>query len=225
MNGYPDGWWFAAGAILGAAVGSKVVYWLQYPAYVLANFPEPTALLCGKTIVGGFLGGMIGVEYAKKRIGLSSSTGDLFVFPLLLGTMTGRVGCFFAGLDAHTYGNPTQLPWGVDFGDGVFRHPTQLYEIVFLVGLWLMLTRVRPRLRQAGDLLKLFMISYLTFRVFIEFLKPPHGEILLDNVASRPAAFLYGGLLTGIQVASLLGLFYFGPHQRRIARELTWQPH
>ena len=27
-----------------------------------------------------------------------------------------------------TYGTPTALPWGVDFGDGVPRHPVQLYE-------------------------------------------------------------------------------------------------
>lgn len=27
----------------------------------------------------------------------------------------------------------TTLPWGIDFGDSLLRHPTQLYEIVFLV--------------------------------------------------------------------------------------------
>lgn len=40
----------------------------------------------------------------------------------------GRLGCFFAGLPDYTYGVPTDLPWGVNFGDGVPRHPVQLYE-------------------------------------------------------------------------------------------------
>ena len=48
----------------------------------------------------------------------------------------GRIGCFLAGLADMTYGTPTTLPWGRDFGDGIGRHPVQLYEspamLVFL---------------------------------------------------------------------------------------------
>ena len=33
-----------------------------------------------------------------------------------------------AGLDDFTYGTPTSLPWAHDFGDGISRHPVQLYE-------------------------------------------------------------------------------------------------
>ena len=223
LHGHPGRLWVAVGALLGAVVGAKAIYWLQYPTDVFSSFLDPAALIEGRTVVGGFLGGILGVEYVKKRVGLETLTGDIFVFPLLLGTMIGRVGCFFAGLDDHTYGNPTQLPWGVDFGDGVFRHPTQLYEIIVLGGLWSMLAHLRRQLRQPGDLFKLFMSSYLTFRVFIEFIKPPHGQVFTDSVASPPPAFLYGGLLTGIQVASLVGLLYYGPQQRRIVRDLTWR--
>jgi prolipoprotein diacylglyceryltransferase len=45
----------------------------------------------------------------------------------------GRIGCFLTGLADNTYGTPTGLPWGVDFGDRIHRHPTQLYEIAFLM--------------------------------------------------------------------------------------------
>jgi prolipoprotein diacylglyceryltransferase len=48
--------------------------------------------------------------------------------PLAIGIAVGRLGCFFAGLDDFTYGTPTTLPWGHDFGDGIARHPVQLYE-------------------------------------------------------------------------------------------------
>src|SRR5258708_36630797 len=60
------------------------------------------------------------------------STGDLCVYPLIFGQCVGRIGCFLTGLDDHTHGNFTSLPWGVNFGDGP-RHPTQLYEILFLL--------------------------------------------------------------------------------------------
>ena len=54
--------------------------------------------------------------------------------------------CFLAGLHDDTYGLPTAAPWGMDFGDGIPRHPTQLYEIavVLPLGLALMLQTQAP---------------------------------------------------------------------------------
>jgi phosphatidylglycerol:prolipoprotein diacylglycerol transferase len=43
-------------------------------------------------------------------------------------------GCFFSGLTDHTHGCPTAVPWGHDFGDGVPRHPVQLYESAAMAG-------------------------------------------------------------------------------------------
>ncbi len=54
------------------------------------------------------------------------------VFPLLLGLGIERVGCFFSGFEDGTFGTATALPWGINFGDGVACHPTNLYEIMFL---------------------------------------------------------------------------------------------
>ncbi|MCX6903351.1 MAG: prolipoprotein diacylglyceryl transferase, partial [Verrucomicrobia bacterium] len=90
-------------------------------------------LIGGKTIVGALLGGWVGVALAKRRLGIGHPSGDVYVFPVILGMCVGRVGCFLAGLEDHTYGIATSLPWGVNFGDGISRHPTQLYEIVFLL--------------------------------------------------------------------------------------------
>ncbi len=44
-----------------------------------------------KTIVGGLLGGILGVEIAKKLVGIKHSSGDLFCFPIILGIMIGRI--------------------------------------------------------------------------------------------------------------------------------------
>ena len=153
-------------------MGSKLVYWLADPALTLAHWYDPYYLVGGKSIVGGLVGGLIAVEWAKRRLGVTRATGDLFAVPLATGIAIGRIGCFLTGLDDHTHGLPTDLPWGVDYGDDLLRHPTQLYEIAFLLPLaaWLFwLTRWPHR---EGDVFKTFMIGYLGFRFWLEFLKP-----------------------------------------------------
>ena len=124
--------WIIVGAVLGAAAGSKLLALAESFHQFWPHRADPRAWLAGKTIVGGLMGGWIGVEIVKKRLGIRRSTGDLFVFPLIIGMAVGRIGCFLTGLEDHTYGVATSLPWGVDFGDGVLRHPTQLYDIVVL---------------------------------------------------------------------------------------------
>jgi prolipoprotein diacylglyceryltransferase len=163
--------WVLVGCVFGALVGSKVLAWGESPLEYWDRRMNPAAWLGGRTIVGGLLGGWVGVEIAKKRLGLTRSIGDLFVFPLILGIAIGRIGCFLTGLPDHTHGVHTSLPWAVDFGDGP-RHPTQLYEITFLIVLAIALNlRARRPLRD-GELFRWFMLGYLAFRFAIEFIKP-----------------------------------------------------
>ncbi|MDF2629183.1 MAG: diacylglyceryl transferase [Symbiobacteriaceae bacterium] len=187
-------WWVVAGATVGAALGSKVLYWFEQPALTLAHLTDLTYLMAGKSIVGGLLGGLAGVELTKKWIGESRSTGDLFVIPLAAGMAIGRIGCFLTGLADHTHGVVTALPWGVDFGDGIARHPTQLYEMAALAAIALWAGARRRTAVQSGDIFKGFMILYLLFRFGVELIKPD----------PRP----YLGL-SGIQVACVGGLLYY----------------
>src|SRR5262245_21083513 len=143
---------------VGALAGSRLLAWLDGAAD-------------GKTIVGGILGGWIAVEIAKRALGIRRPTGDAFVLPLMSAMAVGRVGCFLAGLSDGTYGSPTSLPWGVNLGDGVSRHPVQLYEIVFLLVCGAAFIRLRPRLR-TGESFLLFVAAYCAFRFGIDFLKP-----------------------------------------------------
>jgi phosphatidylglycerol:prolipoprotein diacylglycerol transferase len=185
-----------AGAIVGAALGSKVLYWLEDPVETMQRWKDVVYMTEGKTIVGGLLGGLIGVEIAKKIIGWTRSTGDDFAIPLIVGMAIGRVGCFLTGLSDHTHGTETTWITGIDFGDGVLRHPTQLYEIVFLLALGAFLIDVRKRKRglQEGALFQYFMIGYLAFRLLIDFIKPvPHPYLFLNNV----------------QLAAIAGLVYY----------------
>ncbi|WP_154640152.1 prolipoprotein diacylglyceryl transferase [Lewinella sp. W8] len=166
------------GAALGALIGSRVFGWLEHPAGLVgADF---MTIMNAKTIMGGLFGGLVGVEWTKKLIGEKESSGDLFTFPIILGLIIGRVGCFLSGVNEFTYGSPTASLFGMDLGDGVLRHPIALYEIVFLVALFWFL-RVLQRRRAdlpSGALFQYFMVAYFGFRFGIEFLKPNEFFVL-----------------------------------------------
>jgi prolipoprotein diacylglyceryltransferase len=201
--------WIGVAAICGAALGAKLGYWIEDPRNAFADFPDWRHLLEGKTIVGALLGGLIGVEAIKRVIGAQGSSGDAFALPLIVGIAIGRVGCFLAGLDDHTYGNPTALPWAVDYGDGVPRHPTQLYEIAFLLALATLLHYQRRAFDRDGDNFRAFMIAYLGFRFMIDFMKP--------------VPFAYLGFLSGIQLMCVAGLLYYHRDLSRLARIVAWE--
>jgi phosphatidylglycerol:prolipoprotein diacylglycerol transferase len=181
------------GAAAGAFIGSHVVGVLENPA-LLSRF-SIIYFMGNKTIVGGMLGGLIGVEFTKKQIGVTVSSGDLMVYPLMLAMIIGRTGCFLAGLEDGTYGIASRLPWTIDFGDGIRRHPTNLYEILFWLMLLIALKVFEKRNHFAdGARFKLFMVSYLLFRFLVEFIKPDYF-------------FSFG--LSVIQLVCIAGILYY----------------
>lgn len=185
--------WIFIGAAAGAFIGSHLLGVLERPAE-LAHF-NLLMWYSNKTILGGLLGGLIGVETTKKLIGVNRSSGDLLVFPLLVSMAIGRLGCHFAGLDDGTHGLPSNLPWAMDFGDGIRRHPVNLYEIFILSAIACYLWwRERKTPLPEGMRFKIFLITYMLWRFFAEWLKPVWW-------------FPFG--LTSIQMACLAGLFYY----------------
>ncbi|MDR7297346.1 prolipoprotein diacylglyceryltransferase [Pelomonas aquatica] len=191
----PGNFGVLVGMLLGAAIGNKLVFLIERPDVALAIWQHATLTFPGQSVVGGLLGGLIGVEIAKKFTGQTRSTGDAMVLPIAVGLAIGRVGCFLAGLHDDTYGLPTTLPWGVDFGDGMPRHPTQLYEIAVVLALGL--TLHRARFAAPGLAFKLFLSAYLLWRFAVEFLKPV------------PIAYPLG--LSGIQWTCLVALAAYTP--------------
>lgn len=159
-------------AIVGAAVGSKLLSWLEDPVALFSHPHLLDYLASGRTIVGGLLGGTLAVEWIKSKTGVRHRTGDLFALPLTLAIATGRIGCFMAGLTDHTYGFQTALPWGVDFGDGIARHPTQIYEMLFMLLLAIWIKHLKSIPHREGDLFRTFLVGYLAFRFAVDFLKP-----------------------------------------------------
>ncbi len=200
------------GCVLGAAIGNKAVFWVEMPMLWTDAAANWRALASGQSIVGGLLGGLVGVEVAKKLHGITRSTGDQFVLPLVAGTVVGRIGCFLAGLNDGTYGLPSTLPWAMDFGDGIPRHPTQLYDMLFVLAVGGLLWRWRkPLSRENGLAFKLYLSAYLFWR------------LLVDGI--KPLPYDYGFGLSGIQLVCIAALLCYLPGMlRQLRRSHTHVP-
>lgn len=187
--------WILVGATFGAFFFSRLVGALEEP---VAFFNSPHPLLyfyANKTIIGGLLGGLLMVEVTKKIIGERSSSGDLFTYPLILAIIIGRIGCFTSGVYEQTYGEVTNFIFGMDLGDGLKRHPVALYEITFMLLLWMVLLKIEKKAKLvSGCRFQIFMIAYLTFRFCMQLIKPQYAYFL--------------GMGT-IQLVCIIGLLYY----------------
>ncbi len=182
------------GAIFGALFFSRLIGFLENP---VVHWEQGwIAILNNKTIMGGLFGGLLGVELAKKIIGEKQSSGDLFTLPIIIGIIIGRIGCFLAGIKEFTYGIQTDFFTGMNLGDGLHRHPIALYEVGFLIILFLIIKKLKQGSLpfKNGDYFKVFMVSYFAFRFLIELIKPN-------------TFFVFG--LSSIQLLCLLCLVYY----------------
>ncbi|WP_235921057.1 prolipoprotein diacylglyceryl transferase family protein [Foetidibacter luteolus] len=187
--------WVLIGAVFGAVLGSRLIGGLENVPQMMAAKNKLFYFYQNKTVLGGFLGGLLGVELAKKLIGEKTSSGDLFAYPMILALIIGRIGCFSMGIYEETYGLPTSLPWGMHLGDNQPRHPVCLYETLYLLLLWAALVQLEKRyILQNGARFKLFLISYCMFRFLLDFIKPHYS---------------FGIGLSTIQLTALAGLVYY----------------
>lgn len=185
----PLAWWqklaIGVGGFCGAMIGAKLPFALADWSGLVSGavwFSD------GKTIMCGIVGGYFGVELAKWTLDIRVKTGDTFAVPVAVAVAIGRLACFVGGC---CYGAPTSLPWGVCFaraGDALPRHPTQLYEAGFHLGMAGLLFAFQQQGRFRGQLIKLYILSYLAYRFLTEFIRP------------EPQVFLG---LTGYQWAAL----------------------
>lgn len=187
--------WIIIGAIFGSTIGSRLIGGLEDFNQLQIADNKLVHFYLNKTVLGGFLGGLFGVELIKKIIKEKSSSGDLFTYPMILGLIIGRIGCFSMGVFEETYGITTTFFTGMNLGDNKLRHPVTLYEIGFLILLWIVIIQFEKKyVFTHGFRFKIFMITYILFRLFLDFIKPHYT--------------LFIGLST-IQITSLIGLLYY----------------
>lgn len=181
--------WIFLGAMIGALIGSRLIAAFENPQELsqltLLKFYQ------GKTVAGGFFGGLFGVELIKKIIGEKTASGDLYVYPILVALIIGRIGCFGMGITEPTYGIETSFFTGMNLGDGKFRHPVALYEITFLLLLIFLFYLIRKKDFINGDKFKLFMLFYFLYRFLVEFIKPNNSLIFGFSVIHLISIFIF----------------------------------
>lgn len=155
------------------ALGGVIGAWLMGSLNTLGS-AHPTL---SHSIAGALAGAIIAVELWKWRHHATETTGAAFVLPITLGIVVGRWGCLFAGLADGTYGVPTTLPWAVNLGDGIGRHPVQIYESLSMLLFALIYLHALKRGWQwpweYG--FQVMIIVYAVQRFIWEFFKPyPH---------------------------------------------------
>ena len=155
-------------ALIGGAIGAKLLVIILYWNQVIASFPDLSILLSGRSIVGGLIGGFLAVLFIKHKLKIKGKRGNIFAPAIAIGVAIGRIGCFLRGC---CYGTETSLPWGVNFGDGISRHPTEIYEAIFMFGMFFYLKWRNSKNPAPGSSFKILIVAYFTFRFLIEFIR------------------------------------------------------
>lgn len=192
---------FLVGAIavlVGARLGhviSSLGYYLSFPSQIIAVWNG------GMAFHGGFIGLLVaGWWFANRKKILFYDLADIAVIPVALALAFGRVANF---LNGEFYGTPTNLPWGVKFGNvPEFRHPVQIYEsiknfAIFAV-LWQLQRQQKWKLPK-GTLFWSFVFLYGSIRFFLEFVKfvPDYAfGLSWGQFWSIPMAVVGGCMLT-----------------------------
>ena len=170
-------------ALVGSSIGSKL-------PIIIANykifFEKPALFLSGRSILGGFIGGLAGVLIIKKVLKVKGKYGNNIAPAAALGIAVGRIGCLMKGCCYGKIGS-----FGIDFGDGNLRYPTQIFEIIFHLIAFLLLNHYKNKIQRQGILFTYYVISYFIFRFFTEFIR--ESQIVYLN-------------LTLYQIISILGI-------------------
>jgi phosphatidylglycerol:prolipoprotein diacylglycerol transferase len=130
----------------------------------------------GLTIYGAILGAVLGTWiYSKFRPFNYGYGADLVAPGIILAQAIGRVGCTINGC---CYGTATSLPWAIGYthpdsvGFGVSGvHPTQVYEIIFLLLLFGVIMLLKGRLKPDGSLFLVYLGGYSLWRFGIDFIR------------------------------------------------------
>jgi phosphatidylglycerol:prolipoprotein diacylglycerol transferase len=121
---------------------------------------------------------------------------DVVTPSVALAYVFGRLGCFMNGC---CYGKPTPLPWGVQFPGNHETHPThvhpsQLYDSLLSLTLYLGLAWLYRRKKFDGQVFAVYLMSYAFLRSFIEFFRGDYPSYILGWIT--PAQLISALTLT-----------------------------
>ena len=191
-------------SVLGGIIGGRIIYILVYfPSYFIKNPYKIFAVWeGGMSIHGGIVGGVISLFlFCKFKKWNFWKITDVIVIALALGMFFGRIGNF---VNYELVGRETDSIFGFDFGDGVKRHPSQLYDATknLLIFFTLFFIAKKEKKLSPGILSGIFLITISLSRFFVEFFREPDpqigflpGQLSMGQYLSFIVFFLGGFLL------------------------------
>jgi phosphatidylglycerol:prolipoprotein diacylglycerol transferase len=158
-------------AMIGGVLGSKLYFAIDESIRGGHSFASLLLSRAGITWYGGLIGGTILVVVATRIHKIPTRVvASCVATAAPFGQACGRIGCFLVGDD---YGRSTDRPWGVAFPEGapptaVPVHPTQLYEVAWLLVVGALLWKRR---RASPFLFGEYLMCAAVGRFAIEFLR------------------------------------------------------
>ncbi len=157
--------------VLFGLLGARIFYVVSNLKYYLDNPKEIFMLTHGGLIFyGGALSGLLAAYvFLNMRKAEFLKIADVVVPYIALAHSIGRIGCFFNGC---CWGKPTGLWWKVTYpGTTLAVHPTQLYESILLLALFVFLKTLRKKSKFTGQVFLSWCMFYGFIRFLIEFLR------------------------------------------------------
>ena len=191
--------WLLIGSIVGARFVYVTTYWQQ--EFASQPFSEIFMLQHGGLVYyGGLIGATVaGFVYLTWKKLPVWKIADILAPSIALGSLFGRIGCLLNGC---CYGRACDLPWAIHFPishetHGAALHPTEVYDALLNLILYLALAWLFRRKKFDGQILALYFIGYAICRSTAEFFR---GDYPIDHIHAG---------LTSAQVVSI-GIFAAG---------------
>ncbi len=192
-------WVFILGVIVGGRLGYVLFYNLPY--FLENPFKIPAIWDGGMSFHGGLIVSFaVGYFFCKKHKIRFLDLADLVVIPGSLALTFTRIANFInRELVGRVIENP-KLQWlGVDFGDGILRYPSQLFQSAAALILFLILLLIFTRKPQRGILTFNYLAFYGLFRVITEFFRAPDPQVgFILKYFTLGQLFSFVMFLTGI---------------------------
>ena len=200
------------GLLTGTLIGAKLGFWMHYPGVWLGAAASPWFAASGLSVPGACAGGVLGLAFAARAH--APALADRLMPSVLVLLLVLDLGAVTWSLTEPGFGAAAPR-WGINFGDGIPRHPVMLYDAAALAALWWAGQRAGTQAGVGAPApgVAAAMVGAGCFGVWflLGFLKPPFGPILmLEAIYPRPALYWPG--LTGEQWLCLgaivpLGMF------------------
>lgn len=195
-----------------AIIVARIYHVVTHPGFYFGEGADIWAVFRiwegGIAIYGALIGGAIGAYLGCRWTGIRFWTfADALAPGLIIAQAMGRFGNWF---NQELFGQPTDLPWGLEIApgnpaipvglpEGTLFHPTFLYEVIWnLLGAAVILWAGKKFTMQWGRQFGLYLVWYSAGRIVWESIRIDPSDIILGLRTNVWAAIF--GVLIGLAI-------------------------